>query len=96
MNAKTNVASAAPARKRGKTEAAILATVQRGQAYPFTYCGAWGQRKVNAAHNLNDSREARLIFLLPHDSKPFVHRAVVIPVGRDWDDSQHQLAAVQP
>jgi hypothetical protein len=90
-------ASVAEHKRRGKVEAEILKAVQRGQPYyPFTYCGAWGQRKVNAAHNLNDSREARLIFLLPHDSKPFVHRAVVIPVGRDWDDSQHQLAAVQP
>lgn len=84
-------------KKRGKTEAEILRAVQRGEAYyPFSYCGAWGQRKINAAQKLHDAGEARLIRLLPHDSKPFVHRAVVVPVGYDWDEAQYAIFKVRP
>ena len=77
-----------------KTEAEIMLAIAKGETYRFSYCGAWGQRRINAARSL---AERGLLRVIPLDSAPLgPYRMVAIPPNAEWNYRINDVFDVTP
>lgn len=65
-----------------QAERRVLGPVVRGEPYWGTCSGAWGQRDMGAAEDLQKAGLARIIMLNSHQGE---RRYVVIPPNCEWD-----------